>query len=218
MRSPANRRTRSSSADRKKRVSPGSPWRPARPRSWLSIRRDSWRSVPRMNRPPASSTSSRAASTRRSISGSTRCVVLVVVGVARLQPELAQLERARCSALPPSLMSTPRPAMLVAIVTAPGAPASAIDLALALGVLGLGVEHRVLDAPAASAAADSSSETSTEIVPDEHRLAALRGAPRSPWRPRSTCRPWSCRPDRCDPRGPSARWSGSGRPAARRSS
>ena len=33
---------------------------------------------------------------------------------------------ARCSALPPSLMSTPRPAMLVAIVTAPGAPASAI--------------------------------------------------------------------------------------------
>ena len=33
--------------------------------------------------------------------------------------------RSRCSALPPSLMSTPRPAMFVAIVTAPGWPASA---------------------------------------------------------------------------------------------
>ena len=77
MRSPANRRTSWSSAERKKRVSPGSPWRPERPRSWLSMRRDSWRSVPITYRPPASTTPS------------------------------------------PSLMSTPRPAMLVAIVTAP---------------------------------------------------------------------------------------------------
>ena len=53
------------------RLSPGSPWRPERPRSWLSIRRDSWRSVPMMNRPPASSTCSRSPSMRRSISGST---------------------------------------------------------------------------------------------------------------------------------------------------
>jgi len=29
----------------------GSPWRPERPRSWLSMRRDSWRSVPMMCRP-----------------------------------------------------------------------------------------------------------------------------------------------------------------------
>ena len=27
-------------------TSPGSPWRPERPRSWLSMRRASWRSVP----------------------------------------------------------------------------------------------------------------------------------------------------------------------------
>ena len=34
----------------------GSPWRPARPRSWLSMRRASWRSVPMMCRPPAATT------------------------------------------------------------------------------------------------------------------------------------------------------------------
>src|SRR5918993_790113 len=56
MRSPANLRTRSSWADRKKRDSPGSPWRPERPRSWLSIRRDSWRSVPSTASPPRSTT------------------------------------------------------------------------------------------------------------------------------------------------------------------
>ena len=42
----------------------GSPWRPERPRSWLSIRRDSWRSVPQMNSPPSSITFSPSASHR----------------------------------------------------------------------------------------------------------------------------------------------------------
>ena len=42
----ANRRISSSSSERKKRLSPGSPWRPERPRSWLSMRRLSWRSLP----------------------------------------------------------------------------------------------------------------------------------------------------------------------------
>src|SRR5713226_7577716 len=41
-----------------KREEPGSPWRPARPRNWLSIRRASWRSVPRMCSPPSATTSS----------------------------------------------------------------------------------------------------------------------------------------------------------------
>ena len=36
---------------------PGSPWRPARPRSWLSMRRLSCRSVPMMCRPPIAATS-----------------------------------------------------------------------------------------------------------------------------------------------------------------
>ena len=42
----ANSRMRSSSSERKKRLSPRSPWRPERPRSWLSMRRLSWRSLP----------------------------------------------------------------------------------------------------------------------------------------------------------------------------
>ena len=41
-------RIRSSSSDRKNFERPGSPWRPERPRSWLSMRRDSWRSEPMM--------------------------------------------------------------------------------------------------------------------------------------------------------------------------
>jgi len=54
--SPMNSLRRSSLSDRKKRLDPGSPWRPERPRSWLSMRRDSWRSVPTMWRPPAATT------------------------------------------------------------------------------------------------------------------------------------------------------------------
>ena len=48
-------RIRSSSSDRKNFERPGSPWRPERPRSWLSMRRLSWRSVPSTKRPPAAS-------------------------------------------------------------------------------------------------------------------------------------------------------------------
>src|SRR5262249_40522442 len=50
--SPAKIRIRSSSSDRKNRLEPGSPCRPARPRSWLSMRRAPCRSVPRMCSPP----------------------------------------------------------------------------------------------------------------------------------------------------------------------
>ena len=53
-------RSRSSSSERKNWLEPGSPWRPERPRSWLSMRRLSWRSVPRMWSPPAATTSSRS--------------------------------------------------------------------------------------------------------------------------------------------------------------
>src|SRR5919205_587732 len=115
MRSPANRRTRSSSADRKKRDSPGSPWRPERPRSWLSMRRDSWRSVPQMNRPPACRTFSRPSSTRASMVGSTWAKRSSKSGSPGLRPSLASSRRVRGSAFPPSLMSTPRPALFVAV-------------------------------------------------------------------------------------------------------
>ena len=55
--SPPKIRNRLSSSERKYRVEPGSPWRPARPRSWLSTRRDSWRSVPTTCKPPSACTS-----------------------------------------------------------------------------------------------------------------------------------------------------------------
>ena len=44
-------------------------------------------------------------------------------------PFLRKISRARPSGLPPSKMSTPRPAMLVATVTAPGRPACAMLVA-----------------------------------------------------------------------------------------
>jgi hypothetical protein len=46
MRSEPKMRIRSSCRLRKNFEAPGSPWRPERPRSWLSMRRLSWRSVP----------------------------------------------------------------------------------------------------------------------------------------------------------------------------
>ena len=55
--------------------------------------------------------------------------------------------------------------MLVAIVTAPAAAGLGDDLALALGELGLGVEHRVRDALRLASCSPRCSETSTEIVP-----------------------------------------------------
>src|ERR1700748_2739835 len=51
-RSEPKMRIRSSSSDRKNFERPGSPWRPERPRSWLSMRRGSWRSEPVMERAP----------------------------------------------------------------------------------------------------------------------------------------------------------------------
>jgi hypothetical protein len=54
----AKTRMRLSSSETKNCVSPGSPWRPERPRSWLSMRRASWRSVPKTKSPPSAFTSS----------------------------------------------------------------------------------------------------------------------------------------------------------------
>ena len=68
-------RIRSSSSDRKNLERPGSPWRPERPRSWLSMRRLSWRSVPSTNSPPAFSafSFSRATCDRISAAAASRC-------------------------------------------------------------------------------------------------------------------------------------------------
>ncbi len=91
-RAPPKTRMSESSIDTKNWVSPLSPCRPERPRSWLSIRLASCRSVPSTNSPPSSFTSCDCS--------------LVASG-------------------PPSLISTPRPAMFVASVTAPFLPAAA---------------------------------------------------------------------------------------------
>ena len=150
--SPANLRIRSSSSDRKNRDEPGSPCRPARPRSWLSMRRLSCRSVPMMCRPPSAG----------DLAPLGLHLGLVLLDgllprppggtssrVGYMSRPSSSVERFRSaqamnSGLPPRMMSVPRPAMLVAIVTAALAAGLRDDLGLALVVLG--VEHLVRDA------------------------------------------------------------------------
>ena len=85
-------------------------------------------------------------------------------------PRLTSSRWVRCSSLPPSLMSTPRPAMLVAIVTAPGLARLGDGLALALGVLGLGVQDRVLDAALLELLGEQLRDLDRDRA-HEHRLA-----------------------------------------------
>ena len=102
------------------------------------MRRDSWRSVPRMNRPPASRTFSASGASSSlclasawenifrawrisSLSVSAKPVASAIISSDR--PALRRSFLAKNSALPPSMMSVPRPAMLVATVTAPNLPA-----------------------------------------------------------------------------------------------
>ena len=63
---------------------------------------------------------------------------------ARARPFFTSSWRAMNSALPPSRMSVPRPAMLVAMVTMPERPGLRDVFGLALMLLG--VEHHVADA------------------------------------------------------------------------
>ena len=164
--------------ERKKRDSPGSPWRPERPRSWLSIRRDSWRSVPQMNRPPASMTFSRSSSTRASIVGQHLGEALVVVGVAGLEAELGELELGEVLGVAAELDVDAAAGHVRGDRDRAGLAGLGDDLALALGVLGLGVEHRVRDAALAQALAEQLGDLDGDRA-DEHRLAVARGARRS---------------------------------------
>ena len=89
------------------------------------MRRDSWRSVPSTYRPPALRTRSAYFSERlrmRLISASQAASYSSGVSTGS-SPRARRLMSARMSGLPPSTMSVPRPAMLVATVTAPGRPA-----------------------------------------------------------------------------------------------
>ena len=121
-------------------VTPGSPWRPERPRSWLSIRLDSCLSVPMMQSPPSSLTSSCSsflsaancfssswyfslAAFSSSSSDFSKPVANAICSGVYSSFFISRL--ASKSGFPPSMISVPRPAMLVAIVTAPLRPASA---------------------------------------------------------------------------------------------
>ena len=147
-------RIRSSSSDRKNSDRPGSPWRPERPRSWLSIRRLSWRSVPSTNSPPAA----------RTFSFSPACSASIR---ARSSSGWASGSAFRASitfisTLPPSWMSVPRPAMLVAIVTAPSLPASATICASASCWRAF---RTLWGTPSFFSISDSSSDFSMLVVP-----------------------------------------------------
>jgi hypothetical protein len=125
--SAACRTIRSSSRLTKNTDPPGSPCRPARPRSWSSTRRLSLRPLPITNRPSRPATRSRSA-----------------------------------ESLPPSRMSTPRPAIWVDTVTAPYAPASAMIAASSASFLALSTTQST---PAALRPAASCSDSLTSSVP-----------------------------------------------------
>ena len=89
---------------------------------------------------------------------------LVVVRVAGLEAELGELEPREVLGVAAELDVDAAAGHVGGDRDRAGAAGLGDDLALALGVLGLGVEHRVRDAALAQRS-DSSSETSTEIVP-----------------------------------------------------
>ena len=89
---------------------------------------------------------------------------------------------ARNSALPPSMMSVPRPAMLVATVTAPMRPACATIAASRAWFFALRTSCWT---PFLASRRERYSLFSTLVGADEHRLAVARGARRCPRRPAS---------------------------------
>ena len=93
----------------------------AEPRSWLSIRRDSCRSVPQMKRPPASFTFCGPPHLLLHLREQLVPGAVPLVGV-RLEAALRELELREVLLVAAELDVTPRPAMLVAIVTANGGP------------------------------------------------------------------------------------------------
>ena len=135
MRSEPNRRIKSSSSEMKKWDEPGSPWRAQRPRNWRSMRRDSCRSVPMTHNPWGCSTRNLRSVVPSYLASKGRFDLMTSRGIV-MTPS-------------PSLMSVPRPAMLVAIVIAPLWPARDDNFGFALVVLR--VQHVVRDVLRAAA-------------------------------------------------------------------
>ncbi len=107
------------------------------------MRRDSWRSVPMMWSPPSATTRSCSGKVAFLASSSAACLASAGA-VAGSSPFFDRIALARKSGLPPSRMSVPRPAMLVAMVTRALATGLRHDLGLALVVLR--VQHLMGDA------------------------------------------------------------------------
>ena len=166
MRSPANRRTRSSSAERKKRDLAGVALT-AGTTAQLVVDAPGLVALGAADVEAAELLDLLALAARpgpRSFGQDLGQLGLVVLVVGLDACACA----ARCwpcsSALPPSLMSTPRPAMLVAIVTAPGRPAWAIVSASRSAYSGLAFSTSC-GTPFFFRRFESFSEVSTAIVP-----------------------------------------------------
>ena len=119
----ANRRMRSSSSDRKNRLSPGSPWRPERP-TQLVVDAPALVALAAQHVEAALGPDLLALGLHwSSNSCSSRASSAAPSSVSVSMPRALASRTARPSGLPPRMMSTPRPAMLVATVTAPMRPA-----------------------------------------------------------------------------------------------
>ena len=118
-----------------------------------------------MNRPPASTTFSRSVLDARLDRRQHVLEALVVVRVAGPQAELGELEPRQVLGVAAELDVDAAAGHVRGDRDRAGRAGLGDGLALALGVLGLGVEDRVRDAPAARARSPRCSETSTEIVP-----------------------------------------------------
>ena len=150
-------RIKSSSIDKKNFDVPGSPWRPERPRNWLSIRRLSWRSVPTIYKPPAAKTFSLSAATSFSI-----CSFMEATNSGDSWPVSFSLSF--ISGLPPSWISVPRPAIFVAMVIAPETPACATMAASLSWWRAFNTSNLTSGAAWCSSSA-TISDFSTEVVP-----------------------------------------------------
>ena len=187
MRSEPKMRSRSSSRERKNWLEPGSPWRPERPRSWLSMRRLSWRSVPRMWSPPAATTCV-ALARRRSRSNSRELQqVLGVVAVAAALGERQELGVAAEHDVGAAARHVGR--------DRDGAVAAGLGHDLGLALVLLRVQHLVADAALLELRRELLRVLDRDGA-DQDRLAGLVAPPSPRPRSRRTSPSGSCRPRR----------------------
>ena len=140
-----------------------------------------------MNRPPASRTFSRSSSTRASIVGQHVLVALLVVGVAGAQAELGELELREVLGVAAELDVDAAARHVRRDRDRAGAAGLGDDLALALGELGLGVEHGVRDAALGQLGAEVLGDLDRDRA-DEDGLALLVALLDLARRPPPTCR------------------------------